>query len=169
VQDLALRADRAANGKGAELLGFARAASSVAGLQDGDVLIVADDELKGVSANDIARASAVIVIGTVLPDAARAATVVLPITNYTEEEGTFTNVRGHVQRFLQARTAPGLTRASWSVLSDLLIALGQSANYYLPSDVFAALAATSPTFTGMTYDTLGLRGIPVHGQTAGAA
>jgi NADH-quinone oxidoreductase subunit G len=170
VEDLALRADRAANGKGAELLGFTRGASPIAGLQDGDVLIVADEELAGVTAGDLSRASAIIVIGTTLPDVARSATVVLPIANYTEEEGTFTNLRGRVQRFLQARTAPGQARASWSVLSDLLIALGQQATYYLPSDVFAALAAASPDFTGMHYETLGLRGLPVASQqTAGAA
>jgi NADH-quinone oxidoreductase subunit G len=171
VPDLSLRADRAANGKGAELLGFTRGASPLAGLTQGDVLVVADDELEGVTAADLARAESVIVIGTVFPEVVRnAAVAVLPIANFTEEEGTFTNLRGRVQRFLQARTAPGQARPSWSVLSDLLIALGEQANYYLPSDVFAALAASSPNFTGMTYDTLGLRGLPVASQqTAGAA
>jgi NADH dehydrogenase/NADH:ubiquinone oxidoreductase subunit G len=171
VPDLSLRADRAANGTGAELLGFTRGTSPLAGLTQGDVLVIADEELKGVTAADLARAESVIVIGTVLPEVALpTAAVVLPITNFTEEEGTFTNLRGRVQRFLQARTAPGQARPSWSVLSDLLIALGEQANYYLPSDVFAALAAASPNFTGMTYDTLGLRGLPVAGQqTAGAA
>jgi len=164
VEDLALRADRAANGKGAELLGFTRGASPLAGLAQGDVLVIADEELAGVGASELDKASAVIVIGTTLPEIARNAAVVLPIANFTEEEGTFTNLRGRVQRFLQARTAPGQARPSWSVLTDLLAAAGQSANYYLPNDVFAALAAAVPAFGGLSYDTLGLRGLPVEAK-----
>ena len=56
-------------------------------------------------------------IGTTLPAWARhAAAVVLPIANFAEEEGTFTNLRGRVQRFLQAKAAPGFARPSWFVL-----------------------------------------------------
>jgi hypothetical protein len=53
----------------------------------------------------------------------------------------------------------------------LLGALGESANYFLPADVFAALAASHPEFAGLTYDRIGLRGLPVinAAQPAGAA
>ena len=79
-------------------------------------------------------------------------------TNYVEEEGTFTNLRGRVQRFLQAKAAPGFARPSWYVLADLVAAVGGQGNYALASDVFAALAASNNAFGGMSYDTLGLRG-----------
>jgi len=164
VSDLSLRADRAANVRGAELLGFRRGTSSLAALKDGDVVVIADDDLTSVSDSELARAGAVVVIGTALPEIARHAVVVLPIANFTEEEGTFTNLRGRVQRFLQAKAAPGMARPSWAVLTDLLGVLGQPANYFLPSDVFAALAAAHPDFAGMTYDALGFRGLPVVGQ-----
>jgi len=39
----------------------------------------------------------------------------LLLENMVEEEGTFTNLRGRVQRFLQARAAPGMARPSWWV------------------------------------------------------
>ena len=94
--------------------------------------------------------------------------VVLPISNFAEEEGTFTNLRGRVQRFMQAKAAPGLARPSWLVLGDLLGAMGAQEQFFLPSDVFANLAATKPQFAGLSYDTLALRGLPVL-QTAGAA
>jgi NADH-quinone oxidoreductase subunit G len=159
VDDLALRADRAANVRGAELLGFARTSAPLAGLRSGDVLVVADDTLDGVDASAIAPAAGVLVIGTVLPAAARQrADVVLPTANFAEEEGTFTNLRGRVQRFLQAKAPPGLARPTWFVLSDLLSASGESASYFLTSEVFAALAASRPEFAGMTYDSLGLKG-----------
>ncbi len=165
VHDLALRADRAPNGRGAELMGFTRSTSPLDGLRPGDVLLVADEELSEIEPEQIALAvaqtSAIVVISTALPDWARRADVVLPIANMAEEEGTFTNLRGRVQRYLQAKAAPALVRPGWSVLSDLLTALGDPSIYFLPADVFAALAVARPPFAGLTYDSLGLRGLPV--------
>jgi predicted molibdopterin-dependent oxidoreductase YjgC len=138
-------------------------------MRDGDVLIVADEELVGADASAVAKASAVIVIGTALPAWARhIAAVVLPIANVAEEEGTFTNFRGRVQRFQQAKAAPGFARPSWFVLADLLSAAGTPTNYMLASDVFAALAKAHPQFAGMSYDRLGLRGATVGAAPAGA-
>jgi predicted molibdopterin-dependent oxidoreductase YjgC len=135
----------------------------------GDVLVVADEELAGIDAPDVAKAGAIIVIGTTLPAWARhASAVVLPIANFAEEEGTFTNLRGRVQRFLQARTAPGFARPSWYVLSDLLTAVGVRSGYSLASEVFAALAASRPEFAGLNYDILGARGRALAGEMAGA-
>ena len=161
VDDLALRRERAANVKGAELFGFERSDGPLVGLGDGDVLVVADDDLEGVSPDELTRAAQVIVIGTTLPDAAREAAVLLPITNFAEEEGSFTNLRGRVQRFMQAKPAPGLARPSWLVLGDLLGALGEQDSFYLPSDVFARIADSHPAFSGLSYESLGMRGLPV--------
>ena len=162
VEDLALRADRAANSRGAELLGFARSDTPLGSMQSGDVLIVADEELAGVDAKDAARASTMIVIGTTLPPWARhLAAVVLPIANRVEEEGTFTNLRGRVQRFLQAKAAPGFARPSWFVLGDLVAALGGKGGYFLASEAFSALAAARREFAGMSYDSLGLKGATI--------
>ncbi|HEX8726013.1 MAG TPA: molybdopterin-dependent oxidoreductase, partial [Gemmatimonadaceae bacterium] len=169
VPDLSVRADRAANGRGAELLGFTRHDAPLSRMQAGDVLIVADEELAGMDAPDVARAGAIIVIGTTLPAWARhAAAVVLPIANMVEEEGTLTNLRGRVQRFRQAKSSPGFSRPSWLAIADLLTAAGERADYMLASEVFDALAASHPEFAGMSYDTLGLKGALVHGATAGA-
>jgi NADH-quinone oxidoreductase subunit G len=170
VEDLSLRRDRAANALGAELLGFKRAENPLAELKSGDVLVVADEELDGVDNPDISAASAVIVVGTSLPKwAAGKTAVVLPIANMAEEDGTFTNLRGRVQRFMQAKAAPGIARPSWWVLGDLLSAAGEKANYFLASDVFAALAADVAPFTGMSYDTLGLKGRTIAGAPRAGA
>jgi NADH-quinone oxidoreductase subunit G len=174
VEDLALRADRAANGTGADLLGFDRTEDVLAGLGDGDVLVIADDELDGVDVAAASRAGAVLVVGTTVPAALRTALdVVLPIANFAEEEGTFTNLRGRVQRFLQAKAAPGLARPSWWVLGDLLALLGTGQGHFTAESAFDALAASHPGFAGLSYATLGLRGLPAPGfadagTTAGA-
>jgi NADH-quinone oxidoreductase subunit G len=170
VEDLSLRKDRAANAKGADLLGFKRSDTPLDGLGAGDVLIVADEELAEGDASGAAKAGAVIVIGTTLPAWARhGAAVVLPIANFVEEEGTVTNLRGRVQRFMQAKAAPGFARPSWYVLADLLSATGKRTNHTLASEVFGALAGARPEFAGMSYDTLGLKGKTIAGATAGAS
>ncbi|MFN2603247.1 MAG: 2Fe-2S iron-sulfur cluster-binding protein [Gemmatimonadaceae bacterium] len=167
VEGLALRRDRAANVRGAEIFGFERSERPLEGMRDGDVLVVADDDLDGITVEDIARASQLIVISTTVPDVAKDASVLLPITNFAEEEGTFTNLRGRVQRFMQAKPAPGFARPSWLVLGDLLGALGAQDTFYLPADVFANIAKTHSAFSGLSYEKLGMRGLPVlNGQAS---
>jgi predicted molibdopterin-dependent oxidoreductase YjgC len=135
------------------------------------VLVIVDHALTNEELTTANKAGGVVVIGTTLPAGLTNVAAVLPISNFSEEEGTFTNLRGRVQRFLQAKAAPGLARPSWFVLSDLVGALGETANYFLPSDVYASLASSHAEYAGLSYDRLGLRGLPVVGaaQPAGAA
>lgn len=160
--DLALREERAANTTGARLFGFAETSSLEAVVGAGDALLVVGDALDGVAESALAKLGALVFVGTTVPLVVSAsASVVLPITNTLEEEGTFTNLRGRVQRYLQARMAPGVARPSWFVLTDLLAAAGGAAPFQLPGDVFAALAAVHPSFAGLDYEALGMRGLPV--------
>src|SRR5881397_2394067 len=75
VPNLALRAERAPNAKGAENLGYTRdyAAAIVAAKTAAVVLVVDEPETA------VRTAGALLYLGTVLPDAARHAEVVLPI------------------------------------------------------------------------------------------
>ena len=162
VPDLSLRADRAPNGRGAELFGFTRiddAPARLAALGDGDALLVVDEELLHDTVTT--GAGAIVVIGTTVPGWASRAAAALPTTHMAEEEGTFTNLRGRVQRYFQAKAAPGAARPTFAVLSDLLIAEGEKAEYWLASDVFAAIAGVNPAFAGLSYESLGLRGLVV--------
>jgi NADH-quinone oxidoreductase subunit G len=157
VPDITPRSHRAANVVGAELLGFERRDDPLDGLTAGDVLVIGDEEL-ATRAVSLPAGVRVIVVGTTHPTWAAGADVVLPTTNMAEEEGTFTNVRGRVQRYTQAKPGPGLARPSWYVLGDLLAAMGDGAGYFTARDAFAALAAGHASFAGMSYDTLALRG-----------
>lgn len=169
VTDLALRAERAANATGAEALGFHEVAGLATSLREGDALLVVGDQLEGIEASELTRASVVVHIGTTLPVAIEASVaVVLPMTNTLEEEGTLTNLRGRVQRYLQARTAPGVARPTWYVLADLLTAMGGNGRFYLPGEVFAALSATHRAFAGLDYDALGLYGAPLASAASGS-
>jgi NADH-quinone oxidoreductase subunit G len=156
VPDLALRADRAPNATGAELLGFRRAENPLAGA--GKTVVIAGDDCAGLDLSAVAGAQTVIVLGTVAPAGLPASAILLPIANFAEEEGTFTNLRGRVQRYLQARPAPGFARASWKALAGLAAATGKSGAYASAEAVFAAMAQSEGAFSGMSYDTLGLKG-----------
>ena len=166
VPDLALRAERAANVRGAELLGFTKSASPLDDLKSGDVLLVVGETLTAADAAAVARASHVIVIAPAIVEAARAAAIALPTSTMAEEEGTFTNLRGRVQRYFQANAAPGMARPAWWILGDLLTQLGEPTSYFIASEAFAALATTRGEFAGMSYDTLGLKGQVMRGQPA---
>src|SRR6202165_798489 len=122
VPNLALRAERAPNAKGAEQLGYTRDyAAAVAAAQSAAVVLVLDDPDCAVQTS-----GALIYLGTVLgPDApARTAEVILPIANVAEEEGTFVNRDGREQRYFQAKPTPGMAQPAAWVLGELVAALG---------------------------------------------
>ena len=159
VPDLSLRAERVANHTGAALFGFTESDAPLASLAAGDVLIVADAAAAVTAIPDGVR---VVVIGTVLHESLLPHVVAaLPVCNFAEEDGTFTNLRGRVQRFLQAKAAPAQARPSYRVVGELATALGAGSFPPLAADVFAVMAATFPAFTGMSYRTLGLQGAPL--------
>jgi NADH-quinone oxidoreductase subunit G len=149
VPNLALRAERAPNVRGAELLGYTRDLSAaLAAARDAAVVLVLDEPDLAVE-----TAGALIYLGTVLPQRARAASIVLPVANVAEEDGTFVNRDGRVQRYFQARTAPGMARPAWWVLGELLETPIDGA-----AEAFALVAAAVDGFAGLSYSTLGLTG-----------
>src|SRR5437867_5386693 len=158
VPNLALRAERAPNGRGAELLGYSRDyAAAVAAAETASVVLVLDDP-------DIAvrTAGALIYAGTVLPERARDAHAVLPIANVAEEDGTFVNRDGRVQRYFQAKSAPGMTRPAWWVFSELVATLdgAHDGRVGTAAEAFDRLAASVEAFRGLSYAQLGFAGAP---------
>jgi len=122
VPNLALRAERAPNAKGAENLGYTREyTQALAAATTAAVVLVLDDADCAVETN-----GALIYLGTVLGDnaACRRADVILPITNVAEEEGTFTNRDGRDQRYDQAKPAPGMAQPAAWILGELISAMG---------------------------------------------
>src|SRR5438876_5548152 len=158
VPNLALRAERAPNGRGAELLGYRRDyASALAAAETAAVVLVLDEP-------DIAvrTAGRLVYVGTVLPERARDAEVVLPIANVAEEEGTLVNRDGRVQRYFQAKSAPGMTRPAWWVFSELVATLEGAHHRRVgtAAEAFDRLAASVEAFRGLSYAQLGFAGAP---------
>ncbi|MBI2404458.1 MAG: (2Fe-2S)-binding protein [Gemmatimonadetes bacterium] len=160
VPNLALRSERAPNVTGATLLGYTEQFEvAVKALSGSAVVLVLDDPLEGVSADLLRAAGHVIYLGTVLPDAARAAHVVLPIANVAEEDGTFVNRDQRVQRYFQAKVGPGMARPAWWVLGELLAELKLGGPFGSAAEAFAWMAAEEPRFGGLSYQLLGTRGM----------
>ena len=168
VPNLALREERAPNATGAELLGYEeRFDAALEAVSDAALVIVLDERLEGVAREALDRAGNVIYLGTALPDAARGAKVVLPITNVAEEDGSFVSRDRRVQRYLQAKAGPGMARPAWWVLGELLVEMGRGEPLASADEAFEGLAAGKAAFAGLGYAQLGYKGI-VLGQASPA-
>ncbi|PYO71362.1 MAG: 2Fe-2S iron-sulfur cluster binding domain-containing protein [Gemmatimonadetes bacterium] len=147
VPNLALRAERAPNAKGAELLGYSRDyAAALAAAESAAIVLVLDEPDLVVR-----TAGSLIYAGTVLPDGARAAAVVLPIANVAEEDGTFVNRDGRAQRYFQAKPAPGMARPAWWVFSELAAVAGRGEA--------GRVTSADEAFERLTASVDGLRGL----------
>ncbi|MEE8134453.1 MAG: molybdopterin-dependent oxidoreductase, partial [Gemmatimonadales bacterium] len=157
VPNLALREERASNATGARALGYVEGDVNAA-LRGASVALIVDDDLDGVDSEVLAAVGHVIYVGTALPKATRNAAVILPSTNVVEEDGTFVNRDGRVQRYRQAKSAPGMARPAWWILSEILREGGQGDGADTAASAFAMLAETEEVFEGLSYDALGFRG-----------
>ena len=169
---LVRRRDLAPNVDGAGLLGFERTGDDEAksGLEDvaghDGVLLVLGDELADQGEDFGSGAGLYVYLGTFDSPAARNADFVLPITTFAEEEGSFVNAQGRVQRFWQGLQAPGSARPAWLVLGALAAALTGGNTPGGATDVLSQLAAAHPAFAGLTYDEIGTSGAVLQTEAA---
>jgi len=160
---LARRRDLAANVRGLALFGFSRVGDDEGrgGLPEataGRVLLVLGDELADAPADFGRDADLFVYIGPYASAAARNAHFVLPVTTFVEQEGTFTNHEGRIQRFWPALTPPPLARPGWQVLGVILAGLGDAAAPASAADAFLRLAELHDELSGLSYPALGTRG-----------
>ncbi len=166
VPNLALRKERAPNGDGARLLGYGsdwKGTLKAAG--SASLVILLDAELTEAEAAGLSGAKAVVVLGTLESQALASAALVLPVTNVSEEQGTFVNRDLRVQRYQQARTGPGMARPAWWVAAEAAGLNGAADQPASVEDAFATLSV----FGGLSYASLGLTGARAEQATSGAA
>jgi NADH-quinone oxidoreductase subunit G len=161
IPGLALRRERAPNLYGARLLGYqAQWESAVREAMSAALVIVLDPDLSPADEAALATAAgAVVVLGTVFPETLRNAELVLPVTNMAEEHGTYVNRDRRVQRFQQAKSAPGMARPAWWIAGEVLAGPGPSPS--APStaaEAFELLGESWPVFAGLTHNDLGYTG-----------
>ncbi len=164
---LARRKELAPNSKGAELVGAHRVGGNdgSGGLEavashDGIVLVLGD-VLADQQGDFGSKASLYAYFGVRASPATQAAHFVLPVTTFAEQEGTFTNFGGRVQRFWPALEPPGAARPAWLVLGAMVAERRGSTPARSAAESFQLLAERVPAFAGLTYDELGTRGAVV--------
>ncbi len=86
-----------------------------------------------------------------MTETAKLADVVLPATCYAEKDGTFTNSERRVQRVRKAVNPPGEARPDWQIICDLSTAMGHEMRYGSPAEIFAEMAALTPSYGGISY------------------
>jgi predicted molibdopterin-dependent oxidoreductase YjgC len=77
---------------------------------------------------------------------------------FTEQEGTFTNHAGRVQRFWPGIDGPGAARPAWLVLGALLAELTEGTPHRTAEDAFVALGGMVEAYRGLSYADIGQRG-----------
>ncbi|SIT75853.1 formate dehydrogenase subunit alpha [Pontibaca methylaminivorans] len=95
----------------------------------------------------------VIVHDLFLNETANFANVFLPGSSFLEKDGTFTNAERRINMVRQVM-APQSGYADWEVTQMLANAMGAEWTYTHPSEIMAEIAATTPSFAGVTYERL---------------
>jgi assimilatory nitrate reductase catalytic subunit len=108
----------------------------------------------------LAALELLVVADVVLSETAASADVVLPVTQWAEEDGTMTSLEGRVLLRQRATDPPAGVRTDLEVLRDLAIRLGQPPERFpsVAASVFDELRAASAggvaDYAGVTYDRL---------------
>jgi NADH-quinone oxidoreductase subunit G len=160
VPELALRAERVPNLAGATLLGYTAAwETAVEAARDAALVVLVDELLTPAERDTVRHAGAVVVLSTLEREGLDQADVVLPITTMAEEYGTYINRDHRLQRFLQAKSAPGMARPAWWIAVEALaIAEDHSEAPGSADEALAALGEHVPSLAGLRYRDIGFVG-----------
>jgi NADH-quinone oxidoreductase subunit G len=169
---LLIAADRNPNTTGARLvLGMDDPSAALDAIRDGvrgghlrALLVFGEDIITdaGFTAADLASLDFLLHSHILANPTASAAHVVLPAAAFAEKRGSMVNLAGRLQRLNRAIEPPGHARDDWELLRDLVLAITGAANEtHRIEDVFKALAAAVPEFSGITLSKIGDLGIQV--------
>jgi formate dehydrogenase major subunit len=118
----------------------------------GEDILQSDPDTKHVAAG-LAAMDCVIVHDLFLNETANYAHVFLPGSTFLEKDGTFTNAERRINRVRKVM-APRNGYADWEVTQLLANALGAGWTYTHPSQIMDEIAILTPSFAGVSYETL---------------
>jgi formate dehydrogenase major subunit len=118
----------------------------------GEDILQSDPDTSHVAAA-LAAMDCVIVQDLFLNETATHAHVFLPGSSFLEKDGTFTNAERRINRVRRVM-APKAGYADWEVTQELARAMGADWAYAHPGQIMDEIAATTPSFAGVSYDLL---------------
>jgi len=122
----------------------------------GEDILQSDPDTKHVAAG-LAAMDCVIVQDLFLNETANYAHVFLPGSTFLEKDGTFTNAERRINRVRRVM-APRNGLADWEVTLKLANAMGANWAYTHPAQIMDEIAATTPSFAGVSYELLEEKG-----------
>jgi formate dehydrogenase major subunit len=99
----------------------------------------------------------VVVQDLFLNETARFAHVFLPGTSFLDKDGTFTNAERRLNRVRPVTPSP-TGKDEWEIVCDIASAMGYPMSYSHPREIMAEIAATTPTFAGVSFERLDAEG-----------
>lgn len=118
----------------------------------GEDFVQSDPDTHHVTAA-MAAMECVIVQDLFLNETAKFAHVFLPGSSFLEKDGTFTNAERRISR-VRRIVPPRAGYADWEVTGLLSRALGYPMDYRHPSEIMDEIARLTPTFAGVSYESL---------------
>ncbi len=115
----------------------------------GEDIAQSDPDTKHITAG-LRAMECVIVQDLFLNETARYAHIFLPGASFLEKDGTFTNAERRISRVRKA-IEPLAGKADWETTIALAEAMGVPMRYEHPSEIMDEIAATTPTFRGVSY------------------
>src|SRR5665213_1526801 len=168
---LLVSADKNPNSNGARLTGICftemgtnlpQIASGISSGKIKTLIVFGEDVTKHGIGADLLGKLETLIVSDILPNATTAAAhYLLPGCAHAEKRGSFTNIKGRVQKFMKAVEAPGDARAEWEFLHDLVHNVTGQNGFVTIEGLFNAMAADVPAFKGLTWATLGDTGVTV--------
>ena len=118
----------------------------------GEDILQSDPDTKHVAAG-LAAMECVIVHDLFLNETSNYAHVFLPGSTFLEKDGTFTNAERRINRVRKVMS-PKNGYADWEITQLLANAMGGGWKYNHPSEIMEEIALTTPSFAGVSYQTL---------------
>jgi NADH-quinone oxidoreductase subunit G len=162
---LLLNADRNPNGTGAKLIGISaepigsnlpKIAAGIASDTIKTLIVFGEDVTKaGLGENLLAKLE-LLIVSDILPNKTTAvAHFLLPGCAQAEKRGSFVNVKGRVQRFMQNVQPKGNSRPEWEFLHELTHGVTGQNGFVSIEGLFNQMASEVPAFKEMTWAGLG--------------
>ena len=170
---LLVNADKNPNSNGARLIGLTtkklglRLKRIAKGIESGEIttlIVFGEDVTKHGIPPKLLRKLKLLVVSDILPNATtQRAHYLLPGCAHAEKRGTFTNVKGRVQKFMKALDAPGEARAEWEFLHELVENVTGQNGFSTIEGLFNQMAQDVPAFAAkeLTWAKLGDTGVSV--------
>jgi NADH-quinone oxidoreductase subunit G len=169
---LLVSADKNPNTNGARLTGicFSEMGTNLpqiaSGISSGKIktlIVFGEDVTKHGIGADLLGKLETLIVSDILPNATtKLAHYLLPGCAHAEKRGTFTNVKGRVQKFMKAVEPPGDARAEWEFLHDLIFNVIGRDGFLTIEGLFNEMAKHVPAFSGLTWAGLGDTGVTVN-------